>query len=94
MAERPPWTFITSHGAILLEVARDPDATVRELADRSGVTERQAHRILSDLAGEGYVTRERIGRRNHYRVNQDAQMRHPSVAHHRIGDMLSILKLT
>ena len=91
MPDRPAWTFITSHGAMLVEVAREPDATVRELAERAGVTERQAHRILHDLTTEGYVVRERVGRRNHYRVNDDAPMRHPSLSQHKIGQMLQIL---
>jgi hypothetical protein len=94
MPDRPAWTFITSHGAMLLEVARDPNATVRELAERSGVTERQAHRILADLTTENYVVRERVGRRNQYRINDDAPMRHPSLSHHKIGEMLSILQVS
>jgi DNA-binding IclR family transcriptional regulator len=91
MAERTPWTFITSHGSVLLEVAREPDATVRQIATRAGLTERQAHRILSDLAEEGYLVRERVGRRNHYRVNPGAPMRHPSVRARRIGELLQAL---
>jgi predicted ArsR family transcriptional regulator len=85
------WTFITSHGSVLLQVARSPDATVRELAERAGLTERQAHRVLADLANEGYIVRERIGRRNHYRVNGDRPMKHPAVETHRIGELLSAL---
>lgn len=92
MSERPTWTFITSHGSVLLEVSRNPDATVRELAERSAVTERQAHRILADLVAEEYVVRERRGRRNTYRVNPARPMRHPSVADHRIGDLLDALR--
>lgn len=92
MADRPGWTFLTSHGVMLVQVARDPDATVRELAERSGVTERQAHRILADLCSEGYVERERVGRRNHYRVNTSAPMRLESFQHHTIGALLSILQ--
>jgi len=91
MAERTPWTFITSHGSVLLEVAREPDATVRQIATRAGLTERQAHRILSDLAEEGYLVRERVGRRNHYRVTPGAAMRHPSVRARRIGELLQAL---
>lgn len=82
---------MTSHGAMLIEVARTPDATVRELADRAQLTERQAHRVLSDLVEGGYVERERVGRRNRYRVNGAAPMRHPSVASHRIGELLDVL---
>jgi predicted ArsR family transcriptional regulator len=91
MAERPRWTFLTSHGSVLLEVAREPDATVRELAERAGLTERQAHRVLADLVAGGYLQRQRVGRRNHYRVDDARPMRHPSVSHRRIGELLEAL---
>ena len=74
-----------------MEVARTPDATVRELAERAALTERQAHRVLADLADEGYIVRERVGRRNHYRVNENGAMRHPSVSTHRVGELLDVL---
>ena len=82
---------MTSHGAMLVEVARTPDATVRELAERAALTERQAHRVLADLAEEGYIVRERVGRRNRYRVNENGQMRHPSLSSHRVGELLGVL---
>jgi DNA-binding IclR family transcriptional regulator len=88
MAERPRWTFLSSHGSVLLEVAREPDATVREIAERAGLTERQAHRVLADLAAAGYIQRQRIGRRNHYRVDGARPMRHPSVADRRVGEFI------
>ncbi len=82
---------MTSHGVMLIEVARTPAATVRELADRAELTERQAHRVLSDLVEGGYVERERVGRRNRYRVNESAPMRHRSLASHHIGELLQVL---
>jgi DNA-binding IclR family transcriptional regulator len=85
------WAFITSHAAILIEVNRNPDATVRELADAADLTERQAHRVLGDLVDADYVVRTRVGRRNAYRINPDRPMRHRTVAHHRIGELLSAL---
>ncbi|HVU76315.1 MAG TPA: helix-turn-helix domain-containing protein [Gaiellaceae bacterium] len=88
MPERPKWAFLTSHGFMLLEVARNPDATVRELAEGVAVTERQAHRVLSDLVDQGYLLRERVGRRNRYRINRRKSMRHGSVQMHPIGDLL------
>jgi DNA-binding MarR family transcriptional regulator len=91
VAETRSWAFVTSHGAMLVEVARTPDATVRELAERAALTERQAHRVLGDLVEGGYVERERTGRRNRYRINADAPMRHPSVASHHIGELLDAL---
>lgn len=90
MAPRP-WAFLSSHGVMLLEVSRTPNATVRELAGRAHLTERQAHRVLADLVEEGYVARERIGRRNQYRVNRDASMRLPNFAKHPVRELLDAL---
>jgi DNA-binding IclR family transcriptional regulator len=91
MVERPPWTFLTSHASVLLEVARAPDATVREIAERSDLTERQAHRVLADLVEDGYIQRERQGRRNHYRVDEALPLRRSSVADRRVGELLEAL---
>jgi predicted ArsR family transcriptional regulator len=91
MAGERRWAFITSHGVVLLEVAREPNATIRQIAERAGLTERQAHRVLADLAEEGYIVRERVGRRNRYNVNASRPLRHPSVAARRIGDLLELI---
>jgi DNA-binding IclR family transcriptional regulator len=91
MVERPAWTFLTSHASVLLEVARVPDATVRDIATRSELTERQAHRVLADLVEGGYIERERHGRRNHYRVNAALPLRRKSVADRRVGELLDAL---
>lgn len=82
---------MTSHALVLIEVARTPDSTVRELAARAGLTERQAHRILADLVDSGYVERDRIGRRNRYRIDQGKPLRHPSMREHRVGELLEVL---
>ena len=86
-----PWAFLSSHGVVLLEVSRTPNATVRELAERAQLTERQAHRVLADLVEEGYVARDRVGRRNQYRVNRDATMRLPAYAAYPVRELLDAL---
>jgi DNA-binding transcriptional ArsR family regulator len=90
MTERN-WAFITSHGVVLIEVARAPHATVREIAERAGLTERQAHRVLSDLVEDGYILRERVGRRNRYSIHDSHPLRHPSVSTSRVSDLLALL---
>jgi DNA-binding MarR family transcriptional regulator len=85
------WGFLTSHALTLLEMTRTPDATVRELASRTRLTERQMHRVLDDLVASGYVTRTRVGRRNRYSVDSSQPMRHPAVAHHQVGTLLGAL---
>ena len=46
-----------------------------------------------DVRKAGYVTRERIGRRNHYTVDGKVRMRHPSQVEHEIGELLALLSL-
>jgi DNA-binding IclR family transcriptional regulator len=70
------WTFFSNHFHVLLVVARHPDARLRTVADEVGITERAAHRILADLAGDGYLTVTKHGRRNHYRLNEGTRLRH------------------
>jgi hypothetical protein len=72
-----PWTFLTNHGHVLLCLAADPGVRVRDIAERVGVTERAALRILHDLVADGYLERTRIGRRSHYRLSLDRPLRHP-----------------
>jgi DNA-binding MarR family transcriptional regulator len=85
------WFFVTSHAFVLLQVERNPDITVREIAEQVGLTERQAHRVLADLVEEGYLTRERVGRRNRYQVNHSGPMRHPAIAELEVGHLLRAL---
>jgi DNA-binding IclR family transcriptional regulator len=67
----PRWDVLTNHGYVLLAVAENPTARVRDLAMRVGITERAAYRILADLIHAGYMTSRRNGRRNVYTVHMD-----------------------
>lgn len=84
------WTFLTNHAHVLLAVARDPDARLRDVAATVGVTERAAQAIVADLEAAGYLTRERVGRRNRYTVNPAGHFRHPAEANHQIGELLDL----
>jgi DNA-binding MarR family transcriptional regulator len=84
------WTFLTNHAHVLLAIARDPDARLRDIADSVGITERAAQAIVADLQAGGYLERTKVGRRNHYTVNPAGRFRHPAEADHRIGDLLAL----
>ena len=58
------WGFLTNHAHVLIQVARDPRSTVREIAMGAGITERAAISVLHDLRGAGIVSSKREGRRN------------------------------
>lgn len=85
------WTFLTNHAYVLLCVSGDQDIRVRDLADRVGITERAAQRILSELVAEGYLEKERIGRRNSYTVHGDRPLRHPLQGDRTVGELLRLL---
>lgn len=85
------WDFLTNHAHVLLCVANDPGVRLRDIAESVGITERGAHKILSQLVEEGYVRRKRQGRRNHYEVLTDLPLRHPLVQEREIGDLLEVL---
>jgi predicted transcriptional regulator len=85
------WDFLTNHAHVLVCVAHDAGIRLRDIASAVGITERAAHRILSELVEEGYVLREREGRRNRYQVVSDLPLRHPLVQEREVGDLLEVL---
>lgn len=85
------WTLLTNHGHVMVCLARDPEARLRDLAEQVGITERAAQRIVNDLVEGGYLLKERVGRRNHYRLNRTAPMRHPVERDHSVGELLTSL---
>lgn len=89
--DTPAWTFLTNHGHVLVCVASDSEVRISEIAARVGIGERAAQSIINDLVEAGYVTRERVGRRNRYAVHPELHLRHPLEAEHNIGELLSTL---
>ena len=86
------WTFLTNHAHVLIYVARDPGARVREIADAVGITERTAQGILTDLVDSGYLRRTKEGRRNRYDCVEALPLRHPLESNHPVGELLRALK--
>jgi predicted transcriptional regulator len=85
------WDFLTNHAHVLVCVANDPAIRLRDIAAAVGITERAAHQILSQLVEEGYVLREREGRRNRYQVVAGLPMRHPLLQEREVGELLAVL---
>jgi DNA-binding MarR family transcriptional regulator len=85
------WDLLTNHAHVLVCVAHDPGIRLRDIAAAVGITERAAHRILSELVDDGYVARERHGRRNRYQVKPELPLRHPLVQEREVGDLLAVL---
>jgi DNA-binding MarR family transcriptional regulator len=86
------WTFLTNHAHVLISLAHDPTLRIRDLAARVGITERAIQRIIADLEEAGYLTHERDGRRNLYRVRANRPLRHPIEAHQTVAALLEALR--
>ena len=85
------WTLLTGHGHVLVEIARDPEARIRDISPVVGLTERSVQAIVADLEAAGYLTRTRTGRRVVYAVNRDSLFRHSAQDGHRVGPFLDLL---
>ncbi|MDJ0864455.1 MAG: winged helix-turn-helix domain-containing protein [Myxococcota bacterium] len=86
------WTFLSNHSHVLICLHREPELTLREVADRVGITERSVQRIVRELEEGGFVRRERQGLRNRYRFKTNARLRHPIESHRTIGDLIDMVE--
>ena len=86
-----PWTLLSGHGHVLVAIAKNPAARVRDLAAEAGLTERTTQAIIADLEAAGYITRRRVGRRAQYTVHTGRGFRHRSLDGLKVGPFLDLL---
>jgi DNA-binding MarR family transcriptional regulator len=87
----PRWAFLTNHARVMLCIAGDPGIRLREIGEGVGITERAAHRIVTELVTAGYITRERNGRRNQYAINTHLALPDSIARERKIGELLTVL---
>jgi predicted transcriptional regulator len=85
------WSFLTNHARVLLRIAQDPGARLRDIADNLGITERSAYSIVTDLTTAGYVVKHKDGRRNRYQIQAHLPLPDPVGREPAIGDILAVL---
>lgn len=85
------WTFLSHHAHVLIVLANNPDETIDNLAAHCGITSRSIVSTLKDLEDANYLTKKRVGRNNHYSINTSGPLRHPTSAHHTVGDLIEAL---
>lgn len=85
------WSFITNHARVLLVLASDPDARLRDLAAALDITERTAYGIVTDLVEAGYLIKQRGGRRNRYHIQVHLPLPDPIGRERTIGEVLELL---
>lgn len=85
------WTFFSNYGHVLVCLARNRDARLRDVAKDVGVTERAVQKIVRDLQRAGFLTVSKHGRCNRYRINKRKAMRHDLEAHCTVGKLLALV---
>ena len=85
------WTFLTNHARVLLCVAHDPGARLRDIAASLDITERSAFGIMTDLAEAGYVVKEKDGRRNRYHIQAHLPLPELVSRERTVGEILALL---
>jgi DNA-binding transcriptional ArsR family regulator len=88
------WSFLTNHGRALLQIARDPNVRLRDIAAALDITERSAYAIVSDLTDAGYVLKERDGRRNRYVVQGHLPLPETTIRERTVGEVVELLAET
>ena len=85
------WSFLTNHARVLLCIAHDPGVRLRDIAARTGVTERTAYGIVTDLTAAGYVVKHKDGRRNRYQIQAHLPLPETDSRERTIGEILTLL---
>lgn len=85
------WSILTNHANVLISVTEEPDIRLKDLAQNLGISERAVKRIVADLERAGYISRERLGRRNHYLVHGEASVIGPVTRGLQLSALLSAL---
>ncbi len=85
------WSFLTNHARVLLCIAHDPEMRLRDIAGTVGITERSAFGIVNDLIADGYVVKDKDGRRNRYSIKKERPLGENVGRNRKIGEVLDLL---
>ena len=83
--------FLTNHAYVVLALAAWPNLTVRQLAERVGITERATYTLLRELEHGGYVSRRRDGRLV-IEVHLEKPLPHPLLRGRTLGDLAAMVR--
>jgi DNA-binding Lrp family transcriptional regulator len=86
------WNFLSNYGLVLTHLFQNSDATLREIARGTDLTERAVYQIVRELEENGFIEKKRIGRRNAYTVNEQALFEFPVYRDLNIAQMVTALR--
>jgi len=84
------WTLFSNHGHVLVCLARNREARLRDVASDIGITERAVQKIVHELQSAGFVNISKHGRCNRYEINTRKNLRHALEAQCTVGRLLQL----
>ena len=88
---RHQWYVLSSHGIVLLYIGLNPDCTNREISEGLFLTRRTIWGIIGDLRRGDMIHVRKDGRRHHYTLNFDGELRHSIFQGHTVRSLLLLL---
>jgi DNA-binding MarR family transcriptional regulator len=85
------WTLLSHHAHLLLALDRDPNFTIDQMAQILGITSRSVVNLINDLVDDGYLSKTKDGRNNHYEINRKAPLRHSTSQGKTVGQLIAAL---
>ncbi len=85
------WTFFSNYGHVLVCLAKNGEARLRDVAAEVGITERAVQKIVRDMQDAGFLVVSKQGRCNRYRINRRKALRHSLEARCTVGQLLSLI---
>ena len=84
-------TFLTNYALVLNFLSRHPLITAYEISSQIGITERAVRKIIADFDNEGYIVKEKAGRRVRYKINCRMPLQERTQQGKVVGDLLKAL---
>lgn len=85
------WTVFSNHGHVLVCLANNHEARLRDVAAQVGITERAVQKIVHELEQGGLISISKRGRCNRYDIKTRKNLRHPLQAQCTVGELLKAL---
>ncbi len=86
------WNFLSNYGLVLTHLFQNREATLREIARGTDLTERAVYQIVRDLEEGGFIQKTKVGRRNTYQVDEQALFEFPVYQDLNIAQMITALR--
>lgn len=81
------WNFLSNHGLVILHIVRNRNATLREIALATGLTERAVYQIVRELEEGAFIGKRKVGRKNTYSINEHAILSYPAYGEVTLADI-------